>query len=68
MTHTTHRRWVALLVLVCLPVLGGSHPVTAPQTGAPAPDFVAETIDGKRIGLADYKGKSAVLLNFYANF
>ena len=40
----------------------------APTVGKPAPAFAAPTVDtGKRVSLAGYKGKSAVLLNFYSN-
>ena len=34
----------------------------------PAPAFSAETLDGKKISLSDYKGKSVVLLNFFASW
>lgn len=40
----------------------------APTAGKPAPAFAAPTVDtGKRVSLAGYKGKSAILLNFYSN-
>lgn len=38
------------------------------KVGRPAPPFTAETTDGKKIALADFRGKSAVLLVFYANW
>ena len=44
-------------------------PLPAPvevASGPPAPDFVIDTADGKRIKLSDYKGK-VVLLNFFFN-
>ncbi len=39
-----------------------------PVVGKPAPGFSAQTVDGKKISLAGYRGKKAVLLNFYANY
>jgi len=57
-----------LLALAALAVLGVARLAAATEAGALAPGFTAETVDGKRIALADYKGKSAVLLNFYANY
>ncbi len=40
-----------------------------PRPGDMAPDFGAlKTLDGKAISLADYRGKSGVLLNIYVNF
>ena len=38
-----------------------------PAAGKPAPAFKAQTVEGKPISLAAYKGKSAVVLNFYSN-
>jgi hypothetical protein len=40
----------------------------APEKGKPAPAFSAQTLDGKKIALADYTGKSAVILNFFASW
>lgn len=39
-----------------------------PAVGKAAPGFSGQTIDGKKISLAAYRGKTAVLLNFYANY
>ena len=43
--------------------------LTAHPTGAgdSAPLFDAAAIDGRRIALADYRGRSAVLLNFFSD-
>jgi len=41
---------------------------TAVRTGQVAPDFAGTTTDGKKVRLSQFRGKSAVLLNFYANF
>lgn len=38
------------------------------EVGKPAPAIAGTTMDGKKFSLADYKGKSAVLLNFYASW
>lgn len=37
------------------------------KVGAPAPNFTLETLDGKKVSLADYRGK-AVLVNFWATW
>ena len=55
---------LAGLVALLLPALLAA----APKRGAKAPEFTLETLDGERIALSDYRGTSAVLLNFYANF
>lgn len=52
---------VLCAVLIALPVdarLGA---------GEKAPDFKATTLDGKNVGLSDYKGKY-LFLNFYATW
>ena len=35
------------------------------KVGQPAPDFTLENIDGRRIPLADFRGKQNVVLVFY---
>ncbi|WDT82801.1 MAG: redoxin domain-containing protein (plasmid) [Candidatus Manganitrophus sp.] len=42
----------------------GSKP---PQIGGPAPSFEAETLEGKKVSLEDYRGK-VVLLTFWATW
>ncbi len=66
MTLRNTSRTAALATLIGLAVLPGLS--ASPKVGQAAPEFKAETVDGKKIALSDYKGKSAVLLNFYANF
>ncbi len=39
----------------------------APKIGEPAPQFQGTTLDGKKIGLADLKGK-VVLIDFWASW
>lgn len=38
------------------------------ELNAPAPDFTLTSFDGKRIGIADYRGKNQVLLVFNRGF
>lgn len=63
------RRWAAgLLALAAAGAAGGARLAAEPQAGKPAPAFSAPTVDtNKKVSLAQYKGKSAVLLNFYFN-
>ena len=35
--------------------------LTGPQIGSPAPDFHLTTLDGKRVSLADFRGKTVVI-------
>ena len=35
------------------------------KIGQPAPDFILENLDGKRISLSDFRGKKNVVLVFY---
>src|SRR5271165_5398247 len=44
-----------------------SQPQPQPFKGKPAPTFTLVDLDGKKVSLADYKGK-AVLLNFWATW
>ena len=39
----------------------------APPVGKAAPAFTSQTVEGKKISLAGFKGKSGVMLNFYSN-
>ncbi len=41
--------------------------MTSPLVGKPAPNFTLTTLSGKKVSLADYKGK-AVQLNFWATW
>jgi thioredoxin-dependent peroxiredoxin len=44
---------------------GDSLPATGLTVGSPAPDFTLPDQDGKPVHLADFRGKSAVVLFFY---
>jgi thiol-disulfide isomerase/thioredoxin len=46
---------------------GNAPQYVSPLKGKPAPAFTLEDLSGKRVSLADYKGK-AVLLNFWATW
>lgn len=46
---------------------GGGSAKPGQVKGQPAPDFSLESLDGKPVRLADYRGK-AVLLNFWATW
>jgi thiol-disulfide isomerase/thioredoxin len=45
----------------------GMGQMTSPLVGKPAPNFTLTTLSGKKVSLADYKGK-AVQLNFWATW
>jgi cytochrome c biogenesis protein CcmG/thiol:disulfide interchange protein DsbE len=45
----------------------GTPEYVSPLKGKPAPAFSLENLDGKKVSLADYKGK-AVLVNFWATW
>src|SRR6202043_1100706 len=43
------------------PPLSAPKALTGPQLGAPAPDFAFRTLDGKKVSLAAYRGKTLVV-------
>jgi cytochrome c biogenesis protein CcmG/thiol:disulfide interchange protein DsbE len=45
----------------------GSAQYVSPLNGKPAPAFALQDLNGKKVSLADYKGK-AVMLNFWATW
>jgi len=45
----------------------GQAQIVSPLVGKPAPAFELEDLSGKKVSLADYKGK-AVLINFWATW
>jgi peroxiredoxin len=46
---------------------GAARPPASAAQGKPAPPFTLEDLSGKKVSLADYKGK-AVLINFWATW
>jgi thiol-disulfide isomerase/thioredoxin len=48
-------------------VLAGDDGPPSPLLNKPAPDFTLQDLSGKKLSLADYKGK-AVLINFWATW
>jgi thiol-disulfide isomerase/thioredoxin len=57
----------ALLCLVSFPVRAQQPTIRFVRNPDPAPDFKVQTIDGKPLSLADFKGK-VMLLNFWATW
>ena len=48
-------------------VIGGDDGPPSPLLNKPAPNFTLQDLNGKKVSLADYKGK-AVLINFWATW
>ena len=62
-------RWLAATaVALTAGLMLGGRLSAEPQKGKPAPAFTAKTLAGKKIALSQYKGKSGVLLNFFASW
>lgn len=72
-----NRMYLGIAALVI--VIGGAFVLSsrsgAPSVAAPAapstlaaPDFTLATLDGKQLSLSDYKGKKAVVLDFFATW
>jgi cytochrome c biogenesis protein CcmG/thiol:disulfide interchange protein DsbE len=74
---TSHRaRWVALAVGVPVALLvavlatrqsAGTRAAQSPLLGKPAPEVTSQTVDGDRVGLAQFRGRW-VLVNFFATW
>ena len=61
-------RTIGLMFLGAISVLAivdGSHPATAVDVGEPAPAFKLASTRGIDIGLAEFRGKKWVFLEFY---
>ena len=56
---------VSAALLVSLTAVPGA---TRAAKGKLSPDFTGTTLDGKTITLSEFRGKSPVLLNFFAEF
>ena len=61
---------VGLAAILGLPaeVWGAGPPDAAPELGRQAPDFTLPDLAGKPVRLADFHGKKAVLINFWATW
>ena len=58
--------WTFFIGAICsLAILAGSHRATAVEVGEPAPDFKLASTKGIDIGLAEFRGKQWVFLEFY---
>jgi peroxiredoxin len=64
------RRWLPLLAVVTALATVGPAPraETAPEMGREAPDFTLPDLAGKATRLGDWRGKKAVLVNFWATW
>ena len=60
--------WLAVLGLALVAVAAAPAADPAPELGRPAPDFTLPDLAGAKIRLADYQGKKAVLVNFWATW
>jgi cytochrome c biogenesis protein CcmG/thiol:disulfide interchange protein DsbE len=58
---------VAIAIIIGLVIITDSSKPSPGAVGQPAPVFVAESLDGKRVALAGYRGRT-VLLNFWASW
>lgn len=64
---------IAALVIVIggalvLSSRSGAPSATTPAAAQTAPDFTLAALDGKQLSLSDYKGKKAVVLDFFATW
>jgi peroxiredoxin Q/BCP len=60
------RAWFGLLTLAMAAGLAAdAPPKTSLKVGDMAPDFTLPATDGKQVHLADFRGKSAVVLAFF---
>jgi cytochrome oxidase Cu insertion factor (SCO1/SenC/PrrC family) len=59
------KRWFAIGLLGGAALLAGAAQAQTPKVGDKAPAFSVMSTSGKRVALADYFGKSNVVLFFY---
>lgn len=72
------RRWIVLaaasllllgISLLIVQVRGGKgEPEVRPEEGYLAPDFALPSLDGQTVRLSEFRGKKAILLNFWATW
>jgi peroxiredoxin len=58
-------RFVIALAAGLATIVGGSPATVALEIGDRAPDFTLSSSTGEKISLAEFRGKKAVLLEFY---
>ena len=58
------RRWLLLGVLL-VSMLIGAGAATAVEVGETAPDFTLPGTTGEKISLSQFRGRKAVLIEFY---
>jgi len=58
---TTRRVVLAATLLSGAALASAAGAQTGPQIGAPAPAFTSVDVDGRKVSLSDYKGKTVVL-------
>ncbi|MBI2469206.1 MAG: TlpA family protein disulfide reductase [Candidatus Rokubacteria bacterium] len=61
-------RRLLLVAGVGLAALARGADAAAAELGQPAPDFTLPDLAGRRIRLAEYRGKKGVLINFWATW
>jgi hypothetical protein len=62
---TKRLRNVLLLGVLLAGMLGGAPVATALDVGEQAPDFTLPSTIGEKISLSQFRGKTAVLIEFY---
>jgi peroxiredoxin len=60
--------WQAVALVLAVALFADSGLAQGPATGFLAPDFTLPDVKGKAVRLADFRGKKAVLLNFWATW
>jgi peroxiredoxin len=65
---TARASWLAILGLALVAVTPALAADPAPELGRSAPGFTLPDLAGTQVRLADYQGKKAVLINFWATW
>lgn len=62
-------KWMPVVALsLTMVALGGCAGGGGNEVAGNAPTVSGMSVDGKQVSLADYRGKSVVLLNFFASY